>query len=47
MTVSGKGTALSGFNSGSFTKRNSVVIPVILKAGLNKNKIPNKKNRNG
>jgi len=35
MSVNGKDTVLNNLNSGSFTKRDSVVIPVNLKAGLN------------
>lgn len=37
----GKDSVLSGLNSGSFTKRDSVVFPVALKAGLNSIKFSN------
>lgn len=35
MSVNGKDTLLTDLNSGAFTKRDSIVIPVYLKAGLN------------
>lgn len=41
LSVNGKDTVLNGLNSGSFTKRDSVTIPVVLKAGLNSIKFSN------
>lgn len=41
LTVNGKDTVLNGLNSGSFTKRDSVTVPVVLKAGLNSIKFSN------
>lgn len=41
MTVNGRDTVLNGLNSGSFTKRDSVIVPVTLKAGLNKIRFSN------
>ncbi|MEN9308548.1 MAG: hypothetical protein RL173_2480 [Fibrobacterota bacterium] len=41
MSVNGKDTVLTGLNSGSFTKRDSVTVPVVLNAGLNSIKFSN------
>ncbi len=41
MTVNGQDSVLTGLNSGSFTKRDSVIVPVTLKAGLNKIRFSN------
>jgi len=41
VSVNGKDTVLNGLNSGSFSKRDSVTVPVVLKAGLNSIKFSN------
>jgi hypothetical protein len=41
LSVNGKDTVLNGLNSGSFTKRDSLVVPIVLKAGLNSIKFSN------
>ncbi|MEK7393381.1 MAG: alpha-galactosidase [Fibrobacterota bacterium] len=41
LSVNGKDTVLNALNSGSFTKRDSVTVPVVLKAGLNSIKFSN------